>query len=143
MKCLAWTVSFLLVGPLALAQPTLTSADADRVVTAGFYVLRWSGSEGATFALEESETADFSAPRQLYQGTDTAKTVTGKRDGTYHYRIRETDREGAWSAPVVIEVTHHSLGRAWQFFAIGAVVFVLSLLTILRGAHEADGTVPS
>ena len=118
---------------LALEAPALES---DReVATAGFYQLTWSGETAAGFELEEATRADFAQARLLYRGPDLATVLSGKPDGDYHYRIRAIDdgTRSDWSAPVHVEVRHHSLARALTFLALGAIVFIATVVLILRG----------
>ena len=126
------------------SQPAagLRSSNASTPATAGYYTLSWSADEATGFELEEASEAGFADAFTRYRGADLATTVTGKRDGRYYYRVRAFDsagEPGPWSETVTVEVAHHSLGRAWLFFATGALVFILSLVTILRGARALHG----
>lgn len=123
------------------ASPVL-SADTE-VATAGYFGLSWGLSRRpageadgapARFELQEAAGPAFGAPRTLYTGPDRATALSGRKDGTYYYRVRADG--GPWSAPVAVEVAHHSLVRAGLFFALGAAVFAATAVLILRGAHE-------
>lgn len=121
-----------------LAPPTL-SADTT-VATAGYYRLSWTHpgmADSLAFELQESPTADFTAAETVYQGPDRATSHSGRTDGDYHFRVRALTGESAsaWSAPVTVQVRHHSLLRAGLFFALGALVFIATLALILRGAR--------
>lgn len=121
---------------LPLAPPALSADSA--VATAGYYRLSWAYPDAAdspAFELQESPTADFAAAEIVYHGPDRATTHSGRADGDYHFRVRALADGSAsgWSAPVTVQVRHHSLLRAGLFFALGALVFVATLGLILRG----------
>ncbi|MFZ5621435.1 MAG: fibronectin type III domain-containing protein [Pseudomonadota bacterium] len=116
------------------ASPEL-SADTT-VATAGYFGLSWgpageAGGAPARFELQEAPDPAFAAPHTLYAGPDRATALSGRPDGTYYYRVRADG--GAWSPVVAVEVMHHSLVRAGLFFALGAAVFVATVVLILRG----------
>ena len=119
----------------------ISLSSSDEVATGGYYQLSWENGRDATaFQLQESRSAEFSQPKVIYQGGDLASVISGRSDGEYHYRIRQVDEEGkpatAWGEPLQVTVKHHSLGRAFVFFALGLVVFVITLVAILRGSRE-------
>ena len=81
--------------------------------------------------LEETHEGASSASI-IYEGVDTATVISGKPDGVYHYSLRTTDgREIA--KPVTVTVKHHSLATAFNFFLVGAIVFIFILIAIIRG----------
>jgi hypothetical protein len=127
----AFTVLALATGAAAAGglevQPELS--------TDGVYRLRWHAEGEAV--LEESRDAGFADAHTLYRGTDNAAVLTGRTDGTYHYRVREPDGREIGTATVT--VAHHSLGRAFGFFAVGAIVFgATTTLIIAGGRREPD-----
>ena len=137
-----WLLAALLCGPpLALATPSLTS-DSTRPA-AGYYQLSWNGAASRAYELQESRQADFSVTSTLYQGPDRATVLTGRPDGDYYYRLRVLDADGAgpWSDTLEVQVRHHPLARALLFFALGALVFLATLVAILAGNRRlGDGT---
>lgn len=137
-----WLLAALLCGPpQAPATPSLTS-DSTRP-TAGYYQLNWSGASTTSFQLQESRQADFAGAVTLYQGPDRATVLTGRPDGDYYYRLRilDTDGAGPWSDPLEVQVRHHPLARALLFFALGALVFLATLVAILAGNRRlGDGS---
>lgn len=62
-----------------------------------------------------------------------ASTVTGRKAGTYVYRVGV---DGAWSTPCRVEVDPPSLGLALGLFGLGFTVFLAVLWVIIRG-HRA------
>lgn len=119
-----------------MAQTPELEADTD-VATAGYYQLRWFADRA--IVLEESGTADFETPKVVYRGSDAARVMSGKADGDLYYRVRDTET-GAQSDIVKVTVRHHGLDRAFAFFALGATVFVATLLLILAGARSETGS---
>jgi hypothetical protein len=107
------------------------------LATAGYYQLQWhDGDQHVRFQLQEADNPQFEQARQLYQGPDRARVITGRPDGEYYYRLRVLGVNGStgdWSAPVRVEVQHHSLSRAFAFFGVGAVVFLAILIAIVVG----------
>lgn len=126
-----------LVSGSALAAPVL-SADGD-VASAGYYRLSWSqdGVPGV-YELQEAQRSDFGHARTLYRGPDRATVLSGRSDGMRWYRVRDLPADGApgdWSAPLRVETRHHSLTRAFGFFAAGVVVFLATFGLILTGGR--------
>jgi hypothetical protein len=120
----------LLLSPwtVTAAPPVLeTSAET---ATAGYFVLDWKSSSEGIFELRER--ASDGAERTLYRGPDTARLISGKPDGVYHYEVRRVD-ESEWSEPTEVTVAHHPLSRALGFFLIGTLVFVATLAVVVRG----------
>ncbi len=109
------------------------------VATAGYYRLEWLAKEVTDFVLEESRQPSFNQSRILYQGPDTARIISGRADGDYYYRVRDVNTRGGkniWSEVVYVQVKHHSRSRAFLFFAIGAMVFVATLVMIIIGNRQ-------
>lgn len=125
-----------LVAPLSAGAAELSASTAHS--TDGVYQLRWSASEDA--ALEEASEPGFADARTLYEGPDRARLVSGRPDGTYHYRLIR--RGDAVSDAVAVEVAHHDLARALLTFAVGAFVFGATTVLVLskpEGGAGADG----
>jgi hypothetical protein len=105
------------------------------VATAGFYSLSWE-TEAAQVELQEANGAGFVHPATTYTGPDRATVISGKPNGTWFYRIRTLDnqRTGPWSEPLTVTVAHHSLTRAFLFLGLGVIVFIATVLMIVRGS---------
>lgn len=99
----------------------------------GVFRLHWDGPE-AIASVEESPVADFAGAHEVYAGTDRATVISGQPNGVYHYRLRDAD--GAVVARASVRVEHHSLARAWTFFLIGLVVFLATVVLVVRGSKE-------
>lgn len=144
MKLFQTTILLLLliipvVLPCLAATPDLQS-DSE-LATAGYFQLSWktdvSGKEvSGDFTLEEAGDPEFSQATTLYSGPDTATLISGRPDGIYYYRIRseqDTETNNAWSNTTRVEVAHHPLSRAFMFFALGAAVFIATLVVVILG----------
>lgn len=116
----------------AAADDTLRLESDTAVASAGYFQLLWE-TEG-TVNLRESATADFNESRLLYTGTDRARLMSGKPDGDYYYRVESDTAPDIRSEVLKVEVRHHPVARALQFFAVGAVVFLATLGLIVFGS---------
>ena len=116
------------------AEPVEIEADTG-VATAGYYQLSWD-TGAAEIVLQEAPTRDFASPRVVYRGADNARVMSGKRDGDWYYRARTAGSDSEFGNVVKVTVRHHSLGRAFAFFALGALVFLVTLTVIVKGARS-------
>ena len=127
--------------PTALAETPLQvpslSSDTE-IATAGFYRLSWQTDGITQVELQEADNPDFADASIDYQGPDDASVVSGKPNGTWYYRARVIgdQQAGPWSTAVKVTVAHHPLYRAFMFFGLGVVVFVATLLLVVRGAER-------
>ena len=129
------TILLVSVPPLLAAPQLQTDSE---LATAGYYQLSWQGDINSDYLLEESTDPSFSQSTILYEGPDTATLVSGRSDGTYYYRIRfiQDDTESGWSNVTRVEVSHHPLSRAFMFFALGAIVFIATLVVVALGSRS-------
>ena len=126
------------------ATPQLETDSA--LSTAGYYQLNWKTDVNrkevsGDFILQEANGPEFAQPKTLYRGPDTATLISGRPDGIYYYRIRDsldTDDLNAWSNVTKVEVAHHSLSRAFMFFALGAIVFISTLVVVILGNKASN-----
>ncbi len=134
-----------------LPAPSLTSSDA--VSTTGYHRLSWTLPEypgHRIVAFELQERLGNAPYKTSYVGLDRSSTLTGLSDGTYRYRVRALLAPSAagaappdttltaWSSPVVVVVRHHSLARAIMFLIIGGIVFLATLVLIIRGSRRSN-----
>jgi len=86
-------------------QPTLyaiSNPDGD-----GNYTVSWSVADGATtYQLQEDDNAAFSSPTEVYSGSGTSTSISGRAPGTYHYRVRGSNSfgSGGWSGTQSVTV---------------------------------------
>ena len=124
-------LSLLLGSVPAMASPQLDSDSS--LSSAGYYQLHWANQHIGSFVLEEANKPDFTDAKILYEGPDTATLVSGRKNGTYYYRVRGEDAGNDWSNSVKVKVVHHPLSRAFLFFSLGALVFLATLTMVIRG----------
>jgi len=105
-------------------------------------VLSWQVPESGSVELQQ-QGVNLDEYQTIYMGSDAASVITGLADGDYSYRIRTVTAEGAysnWTTPVSVTVHHHPLSRAFGFFAIGAIVFISTIVLIVLGTRGRLGT---
>lgn len=118
-----------------LAQVQLNS-NTD-VATAGYFQLSWRADlQTAPYVLQQSQSPSFSNPKTRYQGTDTATVLSGVPDGTYHFRV--LDKTGTASNSISVEVKHHSLEKAFGFFTLGALMFVILIAVLITASRKEE-----
>ena len=118
-----------------LAAPELSSSNT--LPTAGYFRLNWSAPTSANnqnqYELQRADNPSFTQAKTVYIGPDEATVISGLPDKHYFYRVRMVDTN-EWSQPVGVEVKHHPLGRAFGFFALGAIMFVIMIAVLIKGA---------
>jgi hypothetical protein len=122
---------------IAHAQPQLES-DTD-LSTEGYFQLSWHSEQPGNFELQQAPSEDFHHARSIYQGEDMATVISGLPNGRYFYRVRH-ENSTTWSEPVRVAVKHHPLSRAFGFFSLGAVMFLATLLVLIKGARSRRST---
>jgi hypothetical protein len=145
---LALTASLLIPVP-ARAQsfpaPVLQWDQADKA-NAGYYRLSWHLPEGTLkegveveYELQASDNGDFRDARVAYRGWDTARVISGQHNGVTYYRVRvqEDGQTSPWSEVVAATVEHFTLIRAFEFFTVGALVFIITLAFVIVASHRA------
>lgn len=118
------------------SQTPLLSSD-NETPTAGYFRLSWE-TNADLVELQEATSTDFSSNTTLYRGPDQARVISGKRDGTWYYRVRNVSHSetGPWSQPVAVTVSHHQVSRAFLFLAVGIIVFIATVIVIIRGSRN-------
>lgn len=95
----------------------------------GYYQLTWTAEEPVR--LVQASEPDFNSPVLIYTGNDSGHVASGLSDGTRYYRLESADGSRVLSNVATITVQHHSLQRAIGFFAIGAAVFIATVVLIM------------
>jgi len=123
---------------ISTAAPVLESDT--KLSSAGYFRLSWKdpsdeSAESTNYELQEANDPAFSHASILYSGPDTASLISGRRNGTYYYRVGSVDGQSdpVWSNSQIVEVSHHPLSRAFMFFALGALVFIATLTMVILG----------
>lgn len=139
-KVAACVVALVFAAAASIAGAEVRLETDTDTATAGYYQLSWAESNIRS-RLVESRDPEFRDKLVVYAGADTARLMSGKPDGDYYYRLEAND---ATAAPVSnslkVTVQHHSLQRAWTFFAVGAAVFAATLGLIVFGSRAAGGS---
>lgn len=128
ISCLVSISSHASTAPILVSDTALS--------TAGYFRLSWPGQEKdqRPYELQQATQSDFSDARTRYRGLDEATVISGLGDDIYYYRVRY-ENSSAWSDTVEVEVKHHSLSRAFGFFILGAIMFVATVIVLLKGAR--------
>jgi hypothetical protein len=122
------------------AEGSTGADDVDGLVIAppmsrdGVYELSWTAT--GDVLLEESRESSFEDARVVYRGADHGTVLTGRRDGVYYYRLRADGGSPGTVLTGFAQVEHHSVERAFVFFAIGLFVFVSTIVLVARGPEE-------
>jgi hypothetical protein len=129
------TLLVLLLVASTRSYAQVIELETDQAISkAGYYQLSWNLPDAPTdtvFIVDE-RSSEMASGTPVYSGKDRAMVISGKPDGTYIYQVRSEDNRFNSNAVEVV-VAHHSLATAFRFFAIGAIVFVVLLIVILRG----------
>ena len=132
----------LAASPLWAAEIKLTSST--ELSSEGYFVLHWEPavdsdtfSPSDEFALLRADNPDMlQANLRQKLPLQGAVTVSGLGDGQHYFRV---DAPGLSSNVVLVEVKHHSLTRAFTFFSIGLLLFLVLGTTIYLG-HKIHRT---
>lgn len=103
------------------AAPELLTADP--APTAGYFQLAWGEKLPDGSILQQSTHPDFVSAREWQVSGTKSFSMSGLGNGQYFYRLQNA-ADQSWSNTVVVKVQHHSLTKAWLFFAVGAVLFL-------------------
>ncbi|OOG28089.1 hypothetical protein B1C78_02380 [Thioalkalivibrio denitrificans] len=138
----AGLLAFMVVwaAPVHAEAPAPTLSVSNDLARAGYYQLRWSldDVDVVHYRVEESTDADFRETDVLYEGADRATVISGRSDGTFHYRVRAELADGTrtdWSDPQAVQVAHHPFGQAVFLFILGGVVFLATVILIIAGTR--------
>lgn len=118
--CCFFYTACLSAGELS-AEPARSSA--------GYFKLIWSSFSDNAFVLEESSNAEFINSKTIQLRGTNSITLTGLENGSYYYRIKDSNNE--WSNVAHVTVEHHSIVKAFVFFSLGLFLFII-LVYVLR-----------
>lgn len=126
---------------ITLARESALQLSSDtETATAGFFRLSWESADGdPVVELQQADNPAFADASFRYRGPDRASVISGMPDGSWYYRVRTVADGGTspWSDAVMVKVAHHPLSRAFLFFGLGVLVFLATVLLIIRGAVQA------
>ena len=98
----------------------------------GYAMIGWKADAPVTLTMLRND--DPATARTLYSGANSASFVSGLEDGIYTLTLR--DKAGLRSAPLELTVIHQPLARALLLVAMGALIFLAIVATILRGPRD-------
>jgi hypothetical protein len=125
--------------PQAASHAPEISASPD-LARAGYFHLRWALDDVDVdhYTVEEAADPDFTESGVLYEGADRATVISGRGDGTFHFRVRATLSDGGesgWSDTQTVEVAHHPRAQAIGLFILGGLVFLATVGLIVAGTY--------
>ena len=139
LRLLVVAVSLLAIHVPAQAATLFSLTVSPQASSDGVAHLTWEVPVNKSVRVQQSNKEIFQQPITLYHGNDTGTTITGLKDGTYFFRVGtdlKNNDDINWGEPVQLQVAHHSLTRAFTFFAIGVVVFLATTALIVTGSHK-------
>ena len=129
----------LLVAPaFSFAAELISLSGSTSNSTDGSLNITWILPENKRIQLQQAEQNQIDY-KTIYSGSDSATVITGLSDGKYQFRARMLEADESfsdWSKPLVVEVKHHSLIKAFGFFIVGFIVFLGTLLLIVFGTRQ-------
>lgn len=118
----------------AQQSPDLTTQTGN-ISNDGHIKLSWSLMESVDgYEIQQSTDPDFERSKIIYNGPDLATFISGLKNGTYYYRVRAKGSD--WSNVITIHVRHHSLQLAFMLFALGGIVFLLTVFVVVKGTLQ-------
>ena len=141
-RAIVWLLVLLpavTAGPQAHGLPALASDTP--LSREGYFVLRWEPAPpeqeaDTSLFLQQSQTPDFGNVQQWEVRGLTQATKSGLADGRYYFRLQDGESTGP---ATMVEVRHHALSRALQFFFGGMAVFVVLLASLYLGHRRQGG----
>ncbi len=120
-------VKFLIITLLSLSS----LHSVEKVVSkTGYYTLDWSKQSAAgTFRLFERRGNEPAPGRLVYQGDNKKLFQSGRQNGDFYYTLKNKESETLlkqWH----VNVKHHTLELALALLLAGAVVFVLTAVSL-------------
>ncbi len=137
-KNMSWAAQNLNTNPPKTTTTFSLSVDTP-LSREGYFVLNWSSDASYTkLLLQQSDSAEFSAPTIKNISGDESITITGLADGQYYFRLVTGDF--IVSNALSVRVEHHSMVRALSFFLLGFLLFAVLLLSIYRGHRMQEAS---
>lgn len=135
----------LLSAPVVAQTDELELSGPSATVREGYFTLSVETARDdstASLVVERSNTENFSSVTHQYPflGSSTSMTLSGFADGEYWFRVSASESAGTPSSPAIrVQVQHYPLWQALSLFAIGAALFLVVLVYILRAALSRGG----
>ena len=124
-----------MLSPHAGAQPAFTAAKLE--APEGHVLVDWGGSERTgNFELQVKRPGSDRFV-SIYTGPDTASFRSGLEAGMHSYRVR-SGPDGAWAAPLQVEVSYPARETALAWVGLGIVVFLATLAALFLGLKRRE-----
>ncbi|MCB0327471.1 MAG: hypothetical protein KDD52_07625 [Bdellovibrionales bacterium] len=113
----------------------------------GYYRLQWEldeakeGVQNLQYELQRKDLSKGDVFKTLYLGVEQASFVSGLLDGKYLFRVRSVQNQnkmGPWSSVFTLTVKNPSLVLAIGLFALGAMVFVATVVLVATGVRRSS-----
>ncbi|MCG8312573.1 MAG: hypothetical protein MI976_05105 [Pseudomonadales bacterium] len=123
----------------AAETDAITLQASESLSTAGYFNLSWDKSaQNHDFVLQQASSRGFDSPVEWRLGKTASFSMSGLENGTYYYRVGYWPKPQAWSNVVQVQVQHHSLGKAFAIFSLGALIFLVLVVVILINRKQAN-----
>lgn len=135
----------LLSAPVIAQTDELELSGPSATVREGYFTLSVETAEGEStesLIVERSTSENFNSVTHQYPflGSTTSMTLSGFADGDYWFRVSTGEQSGKQSSPAIrVQVQHYPLWQALSLFAVGAALFLVVLVYILRAALSRGG----
>lgn len=137
IKTILFTLLLLSSFLTRAAQPILSLENGSNPEQ-GIIKLHWGypESDSQEFELQQAISTDFKTFSSVYHGSDRATFISGLADGNYHYRVYHPATE-TYSEVLSVEVKHHPLSLAFTMLGLGAVVFIFTVVYLIKGRQKS------
>jgi len=145
LKSLAMPIFKVLFIIVVFMHPVLSHSDIRQqltvstdLATEGYVTLNWDDFEGDEVSVNLQVATDQSFQtlvRDLKLRGQKQVHLSGFTDGSYFVRLVDDERQ-LLTNEVSFQVKHRDLQMAWLLFAVGLVLFVLLLFSIIRFTHQ-------
>jgi len=136
-RCIGLVIALILLPAFVVAEEVEFTSEASVIESnSGHIKLEWEAEMDTIFELQRAPTRHFSEPTISYKGPDRASFISGLEEGEYYYRVRTAG--GAWSEPLLIRVRYQSMTLAFTLFGLGGIVFLLTVLVVIRGVRQTN-----
>lgn len=120
------------------AEPLFELTGPQTIVREGYFRLTAEPGENSQgnepFIVQMSGDEDFSAIRATFPplGNFNRLSLSGFDDGVYYFRLSSPADNSILSNSIRVEVRHYPLSRALGLFGLGAALFTILLILIIR-----------
>ncbi|MEM9446111.1 MAG: hypothetical protein AAGA18_12260 [Verrucomicrobiota bacterium] len=107
----------------------------------GHLVLEWpEASSTSEFIIEQSSNPDFSNAIVIYEGAANRTFISGLKEGSTYFRIKQQIARNQWSKPLTVQVNYPIRSKVTLLLTIGTIGLVATILAIIQGHLKARQT---